>query len=354
MADFKTTHVGSLPRIPEVGRTREQAKEEIIAIQVQTGIDELNDGEYDRLVYFGDVTGLPGFTVSKYGYEFGGGDVYQTPIAAGKILYDPSKPFAGPEVAFVKRTLAKLGAKRRVKVTVPSPSMIYFFYPNPEQPNIKPEVREYYGFLQEELKKVYPTPDKFLEEVTRIVVNEAKSAFAAGADTVQFDAPTLLVSARAGKDFLRFLLQIDNAAIDAVKGLGTVGVHGCFGNGWNTQSDTSSHYNMLLPELLELHSDVLGPFEVFDGIRDFEELGFWKQHRGSIRKGATPAIGIVSVKSRNVEPVDVLKKRYAAAQDAVGDLIAAPGCGFSSGANETIHSVESARRKLANLAAALM
>ena len=353
MADFKTTHVGSLPRIPTVGRTLEEAKEEIVRIQVGTGVDEVNDGEYNRTVYFGDITGLPGFALNRCGFEFSAGDLYPTPVATGKVLYDFARPFAGDEVAFVKRTLQKLEAKRRVKVTIPSPSMIFFFYPNPGQPGIPPEVKAYYSFLQEEVKKTYPTQDRFIEEVTKIIVNEAKAAFAAGADTVQFDAPTLLISAAAGKEFLRFLVGIDNAAIDAVKGLGTTGVHGCFGNGWNTQSDTTTHYSAILPELLELHSEVLGPFEVFDGIRDFDELEYWKQYRGSIPKGATPALGLVSVKSRNVEPVEVLKKRYARAQEAVGRVIAAPGCGFASGVNESIHSVEGARRKLTNLAAAV-
>ncbi|GAB6943431.1 hypothetical protein JCM14467A_02130 [Vulcanisaeta sp. JCM 14467] len=46
------------------------------------------------------------------------------------------------------------------------------------------------------------------------------------------------------------------------------------------------------------------------------------------------ALGIVSVKSRNVEPVEVIRKRYEAALDVVnGDpnkLIVVPGCGFAS------------------------
>ncbi len=352
MVDFKTTHVGSLPRLPLAGRTIQQATEEIIALQVGTGIDEVNDGEYGRSIYFGDITSLPGFTMSKIGYEFSAGDVYTTPILAGRILYDFAKPLAGPEVAFVKETLKKLGAKRRVKVTIPSTSMIYFFYPNPDQPYATPEAKAYYKSLLDEVKKTYPTQDKFIEELIKILVNEARSAYAAGADTVQFDAPTLLVSAGAGKQFLKFLIQIDNAVLDATKGLGTRGIHGCFGNGWNTQSDTSSHFSALLPELLELHADILGPFELFDGLRDFGDLEFWKQHRGSIRSDVTPSLGIVSVKTRNVEPVDVLKKRWAAAEDAVGKIVGAPGCGFASGSNESIHSIEGARRKLTNLAAA--
>ena len=61
----------------------------------------------------------------------------------------------------------------------------------------------------------------------------------------------------------------------------------------------------------------------------------------------------MSVKTRNVEPVEALRKRYLKGQEAVGRVIAAPGCGFSSGSNESIQSVESARRKLTNLAAAV-
>ena len=60
----------------------------------------------------------------------------------------------------------------------------------------------------------------------------------------------------------------------------------------------------------------------------------------------------MSGKTRTVEPVETLRRRYQTAQAAVGRVIAAPGCGFSSGASEAIQSVESARRKPTILAAA--
>ncbi|WP_054856926.1 hypothetical protein [Vulcanisaeta sp. JCM 16159] len=64
------------------------------------------------------------------------------------------------------------------------------------------------------------------------------------------------------------------------------------------------------------------------------------------------ALEIVSVKSRNAEPVEVIRRRYEAALDVVsgdpGKLIVAPGCGFASSATNPVQTLESARRKLRN------
>ena len=64
---------------------------------------------------------------------------------------------------------------------------------------------------------------------------------------------------------------------------------------------------------------------------------------------------IVSVKTRNVEPVQALKERYQALVDIVGadNAVASPGCGFASAGESRIISLESAKRKLTNLATAV-
>lgn len=351
MAEFRTTQVGSWPRPKDLSSENLKTKiKELVRIQVSTGIDEITNGEYTRGIYFGGVTGLPGFVQADSGYAFSAGDVFPTPLLHGRIEYDFDKPFATDEVTTIKEALKELGAKKRVKYTVPSNSMVSFFYPNPGLPFLPPDAKAYYAKVLEGVKKDYPTYDAFLDHVNRINVNEAKAAFAAGADTVQFDGPTLNVSGASGREFITQLVQIDNIALDAVKGLGTREFHACFGNGWNTQSDTVTHYDAQFPIFAELHTDVLGPLEVFDGWRDYKELARIKSVSGVIPKGLDIALGILSVKTRNVEPVEELASRYEAAVDAVGkEIVASNGCGWASGKDETIHSVEGARRKTANL-----
>lgn len=355
MVKFRTTQVGSWPRPKDLSAENLDAKmKELVRIQVNTGIDEVTNGEYPRTVYFGGVTGLHGFGQAEGTYEFSAGDRFPTPLLKGRIEYDFKKPFAAKEVATIRQALEELGTKRRIKYTVPSNSMISFFYPNPDLPWLPPEAKVYYSKVLEGVKKAYPTWDAFIEHVNSINVNEASAAFAAGADTVQFDAPTLNVSGSGGRNFIRQLVQLDNIALDGVRGLGTTAIHACFGNGWNTQSDTVTHYDTQLPEYVELHADILGPLEIFDGWRDYKELKRIEPLKGIIPRGLDIALGILSVKTRNVEPVGELAARYLAAEEAVGkEIIASNGCGWASGKEETIHTIEGARRKTANLVAAV-
>ena len=63
----------------------------------------------------------------------------------------------------------------------------------------------------------------------------------------------------------------------------------------------------------------------------------------------------MSAKTRNVEPVFVLKERYRALVDIVGldRAVASPGCGFASAGTSKIISIESAIRKLTNMVIAV-
>ena len=51
---------------------------------------------------------------------------------------------------------------------------------------------------------------------------------------------------------------------------------------------------------------VPGSFEVFGGIRDYEELKYFKQY--AVPRDKKLTLSIVSVKSRNVEPVEVIRR----------------------------------------------
>jgi 5-methyltetrahydropteroyltriglutamate--homocysteine methyltransferase len=365
MNDFFTTHVGSLPRPQYLlaafsehtkGKLGREEFEKILHIavfsvvkmQVETGIDEVNDGEYNRLIFFGDLTSLLGFTQNTIPLEFSAGDTYLMPMATGKIEYDFKKPLSPMEIQMVKKNLKALNAARRVKVTLPSPSFMALFYPDPNMPAppaLKPLLEK--GFSR--VKADYPNLNSYLDTVDSIIVNEAEAALHAGADSVQLDSPDLTLWAPAQQ---KWAIDLNNEVLKKIPKEKTE-LHACWGNFENTQANTTGSFKALLPHLYDLKVGTLGSLEIFDGLRDYKELNVFKEMPPP--EPMRLCAGIVSVKTRNVEPVQVLKERYQALVDAVGvdRAVAAPGCGFASAGESKIISLESARRKLTNLAAAV-
>ncbi|MEM3243612.1 MAG: hypothetical protein QXW72_04160 [Conexivisphaerales archaeon] len=325
-------------------------------MQVETGVDEVNDGEYTRSVFFGDISNLPGFKQNEFSIIASAGDEVKLGVVEGKIQYDPSSPLAAKEVAAVKGALGKLGEKRRVKVSIPSLSWMSIFYPDPK--TIPSKDQNFVGKMAVVVREFYPTVDEYLEDIKRILINEARAAIDAGADTVQFDSPDLLQFDVYGQFYeekerekLKWAIGINNEVLESLPG-GSLQVHSCWGNLMNTQFNTLGHYDLALPELYELKAGTIGPLEVFDGMRDYEELKIFENYPRP--KGINIALGLVSVKSRNVEPVEEIRRRYEAAIKVIDEdrLIVSPGCGFASDPH-SLHSMESARRKLTNMVQAV-
>ena len=358
----RTTHVGSLPRPPNLSpQNLDKAIEDVVRMQVEIGLDEVNDGEYRRQSFISDLTELPGFEVTELYWENSAGDKRFIPVILRTIGYDPSKPILAREVEGIKRALEKLGVRRRIKVTILAPSFMARVYPDPDWMPARP--RELIDKYRQQVKQYYPTIDDYLDDVKKIIINEVRAALNAGADVVQFDAPDILQFDVYGeynpdkgraKERVRRAVELNNEVLSKLPAE-HLEIHSCWGNFNNSQFNTLGHYDDALPELYDLKVGVLGPFEVFDGIRDYEELKYFKQY--AVPRDKKLALGIVSVKSRNVEPVEVIKKRYEAALEVVnGDpnkLIVAPGCGFASSATNPVQTLESARRKLRNMVLAV-
>lgn len=359
---YRVTHIGSLPRpsnIVSIGL--ERAIEDVIRMQVEINLDEVNDGEYRRASFMTDLTDLPGFETSELYWTNSAGDVRYVSVAVRRIEYDSKNPILAREVKTIKEVLQKLGVKRRIKVTIPSPSFMARFYPDPEWNPARP--RELIDKYRQRVREYYPSIDDYLEDIKRIIINEVREALNAGADSIQLDAPDILQfdvygeynpdKSRA-KELVRRSVELNNEVLSALP-QEHMQIHACFGNFNNSQFNTLGHYDDALPGIYDLKVGLLGPFEVFDGIRDFEELKYFKQYE--LPKGKKLGLGIVSVKTRNVEPVSVIKKRYQASLEVVGGdpdkLVVAPGCGFASSATNPIQTIESARRKLRNLVLAV-
>ncbi|MDG6931091.1 MAG: hypothetical protein JRN10_07640 [Nitrososphaerota archaeon] len=354
---IRTTHVGSLPRPDNLtDENIDEAIFNVVKMQVEAGLEEVNDGEYRRSVFFGDISGLPGFKQHAFPIVASAGDEVQVGVVEGKIQYDPASPLAAKEVASVKAALEKLGEKRRIKVSIPSLSWMSIFYPDPRAMPYKDD--NFIGKAAVVVREFYPTLEDYLEEMKGVIINEARAAIEAGAETVQFDSPDLLQFDVYGqylndrdKEKLKWAIGINNEVLQALP-QESLQVHSCWGNLMNTQFNTLGHYDLALPELYELKAGTIGPLEVFDGIRDYEELKYFGEYPRP--KGTYISLGLVSVKSRNVEPTVEIKRRYEAATKVVDEdkLIVSPGCGFASDP-KSIHSMESARKKLSNMVQAL-
>lgn len=357
-----TTHVGSLPR-PRYLLTAfsEQQQDKIsqedfynvlegsirsvVDMQVKTGIDEVNDGEYTRLVYFGGITGLKGFTQNRLPVKFSAGDVYMAPLLTEKIEYNRDKPMSSEEVRRVKDILQKSGIERKVKFTVPSLSHLSMFYPDPDTPMIPRQFKPKIQAAHQKVMEFYPTIDDYLEEVKSIILNEVESALETGADVIQFDSPDLSFFRPTS---LQEIVELNNSVISNFP-KEKLEFHICWGNYENTQINTTGSFRELLPTLYDLDVGTLGPLEIFDGLRDHQELEVFRDF--PLPSNQRFCAGIVNVKTRNLEPVQVLKERYQTLIEIVGpeNAVVSPGCGFASAGKSRIISQESARRKLTNL-----
>jgi 5-methyltetrahydropteroyltriglutamate--homocysteine methyltransferase len=231
------------------------------------------------------------------------------------------------------------------------------FYPDPGAPGLAPEALPIVNDLHAQVEADYPTMQDYLDDVKGMLLNEAKNTIDAGVDSIQFDSPDLLAFTNPAmppevtKAATRWRVDLNNQVLAELP-REMLEIHACWGNYVNTQIMTLGSITNFLPELYELEVGTIGPFEVFDGLRDFAELEALKAY--PVPAGKKLALGIVSVKTRNVEPVEVLRKRYDAAAEIVGPerLVVSPGCGFASELTAVV-SIESAKRKLANLVKAV-
>ncbi len=185
-----TTHVGSLPRPENLDQQNmEEAVFNVVKMQVEIGLDEINDGEYRRAIFFGDITGLPGFRPHVFPITASAGDQVFVSVVESKVQYDFSNPVGSKEVEGVKKVLEKLGVKRRIKISIPSLSWMSIFYPDERTMPTNDK-----NFIEKQamiVKQYYPTLDDYLDDMKKIIINEARASIDAGAETVQFDSPDL-------------------------------------------------------------------------------------------------------------------------------------------------------------------
>ena len=363
MVTAHTDVVGSLLRPPELLEARERydrgelaaaefkriedaAVDSAVALQEQSGIDVVTDGEMRRLSF---QSGLPdaveGFgEVPLEAYLWGdwhgdadvGDRATDRPARLGvKAPLRRRRSIAGEELTYLRSR-----TERVAKVTLTSPSL----YANLWSPDVSSDA--------------YPTLDAFLEDVVAIMVEEVRELARLGAVYLQLDAPhyPLLIdpATRAfyesqGWSVERWLdrgIELDNAVIAAAPGV-TFGFHLCRGN-QGSRWLVSGGYDPIAARvfrgvaaqrlLLEYDDERSGSFQPLREVPDDKMV----------------VLGLVTTKSSRRETEQDLERRTREAAQHIDleRLAISPQCGFATSVIGNTVSMDDERHKLATIARA--
>ena len=172
---------------------------------------------------------------------------------------------------------------------------------------------------------------------------ELKRVVAAGCRHVQFDEPAYWTVPGGVEE----MIAIFNACIAGIDA--TIGFHLCFGNFRGRPATSHRSFAAFAPHFKDLHADVI---HVELANRGMDEVELWERYGGD----KVLCAGVVDVKGRSVEPVEVVVERIRRAlrHCAAERLWVAPDCGFSQTARflavEKLKvMVEAARRVRENL-----
>jgi 5-methyltetrahydropteroyltriglutamate--homocysteine methyltransferase len=181
--------------------TQAQDDATVLAVmdQERAGIDIVSDGEMRRESYFNlFATALEGIDLDKPGVIMSrSGHPVDVPRVVGKVTR--RHPVQVRDVEFLRAS-----TKRKIKITLPGP------------------------FTMTQLAKndFYPSDAEMAMDYAKVVHDEMKDLFDAGADVVQIDEPYMQAYPDKAREYG---LQALSAALEGQKG--TTAVHICFGYG---------------------------------------------------------------------------------------------------------------------------
>lgn len=345
MPELRSDHVGSFLRPPgllqaraavsrgllslaELRNREDDAIKEILEVQRKAGLRVFTDGEYRRSDWCcvlanavdGFVAGPPALPLKFFADT--GTEVHLTgpPPPARFVVGDRLQQkgrLCQHEAQFLLANAPGI-----VKITIPAPSYI-------ASRGFKPGVTD----------KVYATRDALLDAVSSIVHSEVKQLIAEGVRYIQLDNPHLPDYIDAKRcDTLRSLgihpetalerdIHADNAVFEGLELRGvTTGMHICRGNAAGGLWHTSGGYDPIAKRvfqsanvqrfLLEYDSDRAG---------SFVPLAHMPREKVAV-------LGLVTTKSGQCEPVELLQRRLAeaAAFLPTSQLALSPQCGFAS------------------------
>ena len=332
---FRADHIGSLLR-PQALRQafrrhaagelgddafaalQDRCIREVVALQEQTGLQVVTDGEFRRGSYWGRfVERTEGFEIRPASFKFrddtGHEVAFTAPYAKGKIAR--RQPLALDEYEFL-RDVTEVAAK----ITLPAPSTMHFYRCD--------------DFAD---RAVYGAAETFFADLSEVFRREIAALSVAGCRYVQLDevAVALLCdpAIRAqlekigGEPDALVGLYIDaiNRAVEGCPMEVSVGVHMCRGNfkghylgagGYEQVAERFFAETRVNHFLLEYDTPRAG---------DFAPLRFVPKNKGVV-------LGLISSKRPELESLDALTRRVEEATRYIDleRLAISPQCGFAS------------------------
>lgn len=361
-----TTHVGSLPRPPELAAmllareadepvdetafagTVAQAVREVVRHQVAVGVDIVSDGEMGKIGYStyikdrcsgfsGDSPRKPPADLERFpGYmaltaQRNQAPPIRRPACTGAIAVENRRPLE-TDLANFKAALAGSGAVEGF-MNASSPGVISAFLPN----------------------SYYPTEDAYLEALGRAMREEYEAIHAAGF-VIQLDCPDLAMARHtqykhlADDEFVRHAerqVEVLNAALVNVPAAMSR-LHICWGN-YEGPHDHDIPLAKIAHVLCRAKPQVLS-FEAANP-RHAHEWTVWRDIALPEDKVLMP--GVIDTSSNYIEHPDYVAERICRFADIVGRerVLAATDCGFGTFATYGAVYPDIAYEKLKALAA---
>jgi 5-methyltetrahydropteroyltriglutamate--homocysteine methyltransferase len=341
-----TTHVGSLPRPPELvelvfaedrgeevdreryDRLLDHAVRDRVSHQVEAGIDFVSDGEMSKIGYATYIRHrLSGFEVGEVpratpadldAYpryrdrlaQEGGSARYLRPICRGPITYEHREP--------LERDLARLSRAIEGQpvagafMNAPSPGIIALFQPNEH----------------------YATLDEYLDAIGEAMKTEYEAIVAAGFQ-LQIDAPDLAMGRhimyrdRSDDEFVagaRRHVEAINAALRDLPAE-TLRLHVCWGN-----YEGPHHLDIGVEKIIDTVLDAKPATILFEAAnpRHEHEWAVWRD--AAIPAGKILAPGVIDSTSNYIEHRELVAQRILTFAEIVGveRVIAGTDCGFGT------------------------
>jgi 5-methyltetrahydropteroyltriglutamate--homocysteine methyltransferase len=302
---------------PEFKRLEDRAVDQVIALQEGTGLDVITDGELRRGIFTGPLTenvdGLeyvPGVTRTWYTAQ-GPVEEELPVVVTGALRFRRS-------VATEEFAYARARARRPVKITLPSPLMMFLRW-SPQHST-----------------DAYTDAFAMAADAATIVRDEARELAALGCTYVQIDAPEIatLVQQETRDWYERQGISIERILTEGLDLLDSVtdvpgvtfGVHLCRGNR-NGRWMAAGGYDYVAEALFRRCSG----FDRFLLEYDDERSGTFEP-LAAAPADKTVVLGLVSTKTARVESVDEVVGRLheATAHIAAEQLALSTQCGFAS------------------------
>lgn len=346
---IETTHIGSLPRPPELlellkqreegedvdpgewERVTTEATEAVVDRQLEIGLDSINNGEQPRVsfnYYVGDrLTNIGGEceqelwadlaeypAVAEDTFETDVIDLAKQPAVTGEIRYEGHEE-AQTEVETLREALSGTDVDiEDTFFTTASPSVVAATH-----------VDEHYGDHEE---YVYAIADAMAEEY---------QIFADTGATIQIDAPDLLATGHSHlfadntvEEFRDVVELHVDALNEALSGIPEeqVRLHTCWGS-YEGPHHLDTDLVDMLPTLYE--ADISGLSVEQANPRHQHEYRAFAEH--PLPDGWTLIPGVVDVKTNIIDHPETIADRIERVAEVVPDdtpIVAAPDCGFGT------------------------